>query len=90
MFEDIADDPMFHHEDDDRQKQIVCGIKWYPTRYDEVLMLLVEETVAATGAYTTDREYFSTKSEGLYDAPCFGLRTGISYARYLQLKKFFV
>ena len=46
-------------------------------------------TCLSTGGYTTDREYFKTKCEGLYDAPCLQLRTGISYLRFLQLKKFF-
>ena len=67
----------------------MCGILWYPTRYHELLMYLVAEQVIATGAYTTDREYFATKSEGPFDAPCLGLRTGLSYSGFLQLKIFF-
>ena len=59
------------------------------TNYHELLMFLVEEMHISTGGYTTDREYFKKKSQGLFDAPCFQLRTGIGYHRYQQLRKFF-
>ena len=41
------------------------------------------------GGFTMDREYFKKKSQGLFDARCFQLRTDIGYPRYLQLKNFF-
>ena len=52
-------------------------------------MFLVEEMHISTGGYTTDREFLKKKSQGLFDAPCFQLRTGIGYHRYQQLRKFF-
>ena len=60
------------------------------TNYHELLMFLVEDMHIGLGGYTTDREYFKKKSQGLFDAPCFQLRTGIGYARFMQLRKFFL
>ena len=73
-FEDI-DEPDMHQPGDDRKKYIVCGRIWTDTNYHELLMYLVTEMTISTGGYTTDREYFKTKCEGLYDAPCLQLRT---------------
>ena len=39
------------------------------------------------GGFTMDREYFKKKSQGLFDARCFQLRTDIGYPRYLQLEE---
>ena len=73
----------------DRTKKLVHGRVWVDTNYHELLMFLVEEMHISVGGYTTDREYFKKKSQGLFDAPCFQLRTGIGYSRYMQLRKFF-
>ena len=42
-FEESIEDDDFHQPDDNREKKIVCGILWYPTRYHELLMYLVAE-----------------------------------------------
>ena len=73
----------------DRTKKLVHGRVWVETNYHELLMFLVEDMHIGLGGYTTDREYFKKKSQGLFDAPCFQLRTGIGYARFMQLRKFF-
>ena len=72
------------------KKKVVCGLVWTDTNYHEVLMYLTVEMYIANGEYTTDREYFMKKAEGLHNAPCLQLRCGISYPRFLQLKKFFL
>ena len=72
-----VDLPDMHVPGDDRKKKIVCGRVWVETNYHELLMFIVEEMHIATGGFTTDREYFKKKSQGLFDAPCFQLRTGI-------------
>ena len=58
-------------ENDDRKKGIVCGIRWMDTTYHELLMYLpvTVEMYITNGEYTTDSEYFTTTSEGLFNAP---------------------
>ena len=90
VFEDDVDDSDIRQENDDRKKGIVCGIRWMDTTYHELLLYLTVEMYIANGEYTTDREYFTTTSEGLFNAPCLQLRIGLSYRRFLQLKQFFI
>ena len=53
-------------------------------------MYLTVDMYITNGHYTTDREYFMNKAQGLHNAPCLHLRCGLSYPRFLQLKTFFI
>jgi hypothetical protein len=52
-------------------------------------MYLVVEMHVATGEHATAKEYCSNHADGLWVATCIGARSGISWARYCQLRKFF-
>jgi hypothetical protein len=74
---------------DSRAQRMVYQMKWKPTNYHELLMFLVVEMHVATGEHATAEEYWQHTADGLWVATCMGARSGISWSRYRQLRKFF-